>query len=70
MPLPLIPILVGVGSTAAVGWWWSSSSQEDKPSVSGEIWNTIQPFVLILLVILLLRWIWKKGTPEKGKNSS
>jgi hypothetical protein len=74
MPLPLIPLLVGAGGTAAVGWWWSSDSSEDqKPTFAGELWATIQPFVWLLLVVLFVRWAWKKGTIEgrtKNKGST
>lgn len=69
-----IPVLLGVSATAGAGWWWSSSSSEDdKPTVSGEIWETVKPIVVLLLVVVFLRWLWKKGSTEgstKNKGST
>lgn len=62
MPL-VIPILAaGAGAT---GWWWWTSEQKKEPTFSGELLSTIKPFLIIALIVLGLRWLYKQGSISK-----
>lgn len=62
MPFFLIPMLIGAGGT---GYWWYSSSQAKEPTFSGELFNTLKPFLIMIVVVLLLRWLYVKGIQNK-----
>jgi hypothetical protein len=66
MPIPLIiiPIAGALGATATGYWWWSSSTEE-KPTFTGELFNVLKPFLIIVLVLLALRWLYKQGSTAK-----
>ncbi|WP_052596108.1 hypothetical protein [Aureispira sp. CCB-QB1] len=64
MPLIILPFLAGAGAT---GYWWWSSSTEEKPTFSGELFKVLQPFLIILIVLLALRWLYKQGSTAKKK---
>lgn len=59
MPLLLIPFLAGAGAT---GYWWWSSSEDEKPSFTGELFEVLKPFLIIVIVLLALRWLYKQGS--------
>lgn len=59
----LIPLIIGASGTGFL--WWSSSQEEEKePSLVEDLWNALKPVLIILLVLLFLRWLYKKGTIE------
>lgn len=65
MPLLLLPFLAGAGAT---GYWWWSSSTEKKPSFAGELFEVLKPFLIVLIVLLALRWLYKQGSANKTKK--
>ncbi|BDS12734.1 hypothetical protein [Aureispira anguillae] len=65
MPL-LIPFIVGASATGF--WWWSSSSKEEDPTFTSELFKTLQPFLILVLVVLALRWLYKQGTAKPTKK--
>lgn len=54
----LIPLIIGAGGT---GYWWYTSSKEQEPTFSSELFNTLKPFIIGLVMVLLLRWLYIKG---------
>lgn len=63
MPL-LIPFIVGASATATGYWWWTSDSKKE-PTFSSELLDTIKPFLIIAIILLGLRWLYKQGTATK-----
>ena len=61
MPL-LIPFVLGAGAT---GYWWWNSKDEAEPTFSSELFETLKPILIVILVILFLRWLYVKGTASK-----
>lgn len=66
MPL-LIPFILGAGAT---GYWWWSSKDQEQPSFTGELLKVLQPFLIIALILLALRWLYKQGSNTKTTKTS
>jgi flagellar biogenesis protein FliO len=67
MPLPLIPIAAAAATTGAAGWWWFTKEDEDKEaSFESNLWDVLRPVFIIILIILLLRWLYQKGSNSKN----
>ena len=63
----LIPI-IAAGAGAGAWYWWTSDSEEEV-TFESEFFKTIRPLLIILFVILLLRWLYARGTAVKTKES-
>lgn len=59
----LIPLILGASGTGFL-WWQASQKEEKAPSLGEDIWNALKPILIILLVLLFLRWLYKKGSLE------
>jgi hypothetical protein len=60
MPLMfIVPLVAGAGAT---GYFWWSSSTEEKPTFTGELFEVLKPFLIIAVVLLALRWLYKQGS--------
>lgn len=68
MPL-FIPIIAAAG-TGAAGLWWFTSKEEEKPSFTGELFDVLKPILIVALIILGLRWLYKQGTATKNTTKS
>lgn len=60
----LIPFLAGAGVTG-YAWYNSSSPKEEEKTFQAELFAVLQPVFLILLGLLILRWLYIKGTNSK-----
>jgi len=58
-----IPLLLGASGTGFL-WWKTSQKEEQQPNLGEDIWNALKPILIILLVLLFLRWLYKKGSIE------
>ena len=63
----LIPI-IAAGAGAGVWHWWTSDN-EGELSFEAEFFKTIRPLLILLFIILLLRWLYARGTATKTKES-
>jgi len=69
MPL-FIPLIAAGAATAttAAGWWWWTSDEKEEPTFSGELFDILKPILIVALIILGLRWLYKQGgTVKKAK---
>ena len=58
-----IPFIIGASGTGFL--WWNNNQQEEKePDLGEDLWNALKPILIILLVLLFLRWLYKKGAIE------
>ena len=44
------------------------TQEEKEPNLGEDLWNALKPILIILLVLLFLRWLYKKGTIENETN--
>jgi hypothetical protein len=58
----LIPLFAAGAGAGAWAWW---SSEDEEPSFEKELFGFLRPFAIILLVILALKWLHKKGIQTK-----
>ena len=59
MPL-FIPFLIGASTT---GYFWYNSKEEEKePTLVEELMKVLAPILLVILVLLIFRWLYKKGS--------
>lgn len=59
MPL-FIPFLIGASTT---GYFWYNSKEEEKePTFLEELIKILTPILLVILVLLIFRWLYKKGS--------
>jgi flagellar biogenesis protein FliO len=65
MPIPLIVWgAVATAGAGAAGWaWWTS--EEEEVSFEGELWKVLRPLIIVIVIILLLRWLYLKGSKNK-----
>lgn len=68
MPLPLIPVVAAAATTGAAGWWWWTKEDEEEATFESNLWDVLRPVFIIILIILLLRWLYQKGSNTK-KNA-
>ncbi|WMX17073.1 hypothetical protein [Aureispira sp. CCB-E] len=59
----LIPFILGAGGTGFL-WWQTKQKEEKEPHLGEDLWNALKPILIILLVLLFLRWLYKKGSIE------
>jgi hypothetical protein len=64
MPL-FIPVIAAAAGAGATGWLWWSSSKEEEPTFSSELFDTLKPILIILLILFGLRWLYKQGNTAK-----
>lgn len=60
----LIPLLVGAAGT---GWIWWKTTEEKEKTFSDEFFEIMKPVLIAFFVILLLRWMYVKGTAQEEK---
>ena len=64
----LIPFLLGAGSTGY--WWWSSNKEEEEPTFEKDLFAILKPILIILLGLLLIRWLYAKGTTAEKATTN
>lgn len=57
----LIPLVIGAGTT---GYWWyqSNQKQQEQPSFKQEFLNVLYPVLILLLILLFFRWLYRQGS--------
>lgn len=58
-----LPLILGASGTGIL-WWTSTQKEEKEPNLGDDLWNALKPILIILLVLLFFRWLYKKGTIE------
>lgn len=69
MFLLLLPFLAGAGGTGFL-WWKSNKEEEEQPDLKKDLWEALKIILIILLVLLFLRWLYKKGSIQPKNNEN
>jgi hypothetical protein len=63
--LPQIAIFTAGVATTAYGWYRSSTKEEDQePTFTDDLVTVAKYALLIVVVFILLRWMYKKGSTQ------
>lgn len=68
MPL-IIPFLLGAGST---GWFWyqNTSKADQEPTLESSLQKAFLWVFVFILALLVLRWLYNKGTTKESPKGS
>ncbi len=57
----LIPFIIGASGTGFL-WWKNSQEEEKEPNLGEDLFDALKIILIILVLLLFLRWLYKKGT--------